>query len=135
MLRMARQPLGQSWKKAEIAKTEDISADYMAQIMVALRRAGLVNSQRGMQGGFTLARNPEAISVADVILAVDGAIFPSAEARGRSEGDTASSLRVTRSVWDGAAGVLRSYFEGITVQQLSQKAESMENDSTLVFEI
>jgi Rrf2 family protein len=59
----------------DIAAREKLPADYVEQIMLRLRRAGLVQSTRGARGGYVLARAPEAISVRDVINASELATF------------------------------------------------------------
>jgi Rrf2 family protein len=53
----------------DIAARERLPVDYVEQILLRLRRAGLVQSTRGARGGYALARAPEAISVRDVIAA------------------------------------------------------------------
>ncbi|URN13430.1 Rrf2 family transcriptional regulator [Streptomyces radiopugnans] len=59
--------------KAEaIAEAQEIPHKFLEGILSDMRRSGLVVSQRGSNGGYRLARSPEAISVADVIRAVDG---------------------------------------------------------------
>jgi len=59
----------------DIAAREKLPADYVEQIMLRLRRAGLVASTRGARGGYVLARPPERISVRDVITASELATF------------------------------------------------------------
>jgi Rrf2 family protein len=61
---------------AEIARTQGISQPYLEQIAIDLRRAGLLHSQRGAQGGYYLARPPEAMTPGDVIRALEGSILP-----------------------------------------------------------
>jgi Rrf2 family protein len=59
--------------KAEaIAQAENIPLKYLLSILNGLRQASIVNSQRGSDGGYSLARSPEDISVADVFGAVEG---------------------------------------------------------------
>ena len=60
--------------KAEIGGAEDISAGYLQQLMTTLTDAGLVRSYRGKNGGFTLARPAQDISVRQVIQATEGAL-------------------------------------------------------------
>jgi Rrf2 family nitric oxide-sensitive transcriptional repressor len=55
----------------EIAATARIPSAYLSKVMQGLVRAGLVNSQRGLHGGFTLTREPSQISVWDVVQAVE----------------------------------------------------------------
>src|SRR6185369_11854538 len=59
----------------ELAEAERLPADYIEQILLRLRRAGLVESVRGARGGYLLARNPTAISVRDVMAASEHQTF------------------------------------------------------------
>jgi Rrf2 family protein len=59
----------------DIAAREKLPGDYVEQIMLRLRRAGIVASTRGARGGYVLARTPERISVRDVITASELATF------------------------------------------------------------
>ena len=57
---------------SSIAERNKISVKYLEQIFSGLRRAGLVKSIKGPQGGYLLAKSPESITVADVIYSLDG---------------------------------------------------------------
>lgn len=59
----------------EMAEIENLPADYTEKILRRLRQAGLVTAVRGVSGGFQLARDPEEITVKDVIDATEGATF------------------------------------------------------------
>ena len=69
---MASQPQGRVFTKHELAEAEGLSCAYVQQLMIALRAAGFVSSHRGKVGGFTLSRNAETITVADVLTATEG---------------------------------------------------------------
>jgi Rrf2 family transcriptional regulator, nitric oxide-sensitive transcriptional repressor len=56
---------------AEIARHTRVPLGYLAKVMQSLRRAGLVSSQRGLQGGFVLASDPAELSILQVVLAVE----------------------------------------------------------------
>jgi Rrf2 family iron-sulfur cluster assembly transcriptional regulator len=56
---------------AEIAARQEISQEYLEQLFLKLRKAGLVDSARGPGGGYRLARRPDDIFVYDIIAAVD----------------------------------------------------------------
>lgn len=56
---------------AEVARRQKLSLSYLEQLFSRLRRQGLVTSSRGPGGGYALSREPTAISVADIIVAVD----------------------------------------------------------------
>lgn len=56
---------------AQISEATQVPSNYLAKIMQGLSRAGLVRSQRGPGGGHTLTRDPEVLTVLDVVNAVD----------------------------------------------------------------
>jgi len=60
----------------QVATSQGISQAYLEQIAIDLRRSGLLNSKRGAQGGYYLARAPEATTAGDVIRALEGSILP-----------------------------------------------------------
>lgn len=59
-----------------MAAQEHLSLEYLEQLAVALRKAGLIESYRGVHGGYTLARAPELISMGEVLRALEGPIAP-----------------------------------------------------------
>jgi Rrf2 family protein len=60
----------------DIARQEGISEKYLGQIIIPLKSGGLVISQRGSHGGYSLARSPEDITVKHVVEAIEGNIAP-----------------------------------------------------------
>lgn len=66
---------GKAVPARELAETERLPADYTEQILLRLRRQGLVTSVRGAKGGYRLAREPEAISVHEVMSAAEHQTF------------------------------------------------------------
>src|ERR1700722_20249619 len=58
-----------------IARAQQIPGKFLETILTQLRRAGLIRSQRGPEGGFWLARPAEEISLADIIRAIDGPLL------------------------------------------------------------
>lgn len=135
MVRLARLPSGASATVPELALIEDISPDYAAQIMMSLRRSGLVASRRGVGGGITLAKAPDAVTVADIVEAAEGPIRV-VDCRAGGETCRRASVCVTRDVWEGATNLLVSYFRGITLRMLVERAKARETDKTdTTFEI
>ena len=59
----------------DLAEREGLPADYVEQILLKLRRAGLVRSVRGAKGGYFLARDPNTVSVKDVMEAAENRTF------------------------------------------------------------
>ena len=74
MLRLVQQPAGQPVMIDAVSKEEGIPKSFLAKIFQDLAKAGLLRSQRGAGGGFTLAKSPDNISVLEIIEAIDGKI-------------------------------------------------------------
>lgn len=76
-LHLARRARGEEgpMPARELAARERLPADYVEQILLRLRRAGLVDSVRGARGGYLLARDPSQISVRDVMSAAEHQTF------------------------------------------------------------
>src|SRR2546421_11855534 len=85
-------------KGDRIAQAQEIPLKFLENILLDLKHAGLVRSQRGVEGGYWLARPPEQISLADVIRAVEG---PIANVRGMRSEDAqyAGAAAPLREVW------------------------------------
>jgi Rrf2 family protein len=118
VLLAARDP-GASMTKTEIADAEGISAGYVQQLMMALRLAGIVDSHRGREGGFSLSRPAEDITIADVLKAVEGDVMP-APCQGGASCERWDDCP-TRPVWDEAAALLNGLFSSITVASLATR--------------
>ena len=71
---MARSP--KSWSIPELSVQERIPIKFLEQILLALRRAGILGSKRGVGGGYVLSRPPSEISVGEVIRSLDGPFAP-----------------------------------------------------------
>jgi len=71
---------------AALAKRMGVSADYLMQLFVRMRRAGLVKSVRGPRGGFRLAKPAARLTVGDIVRAVEGPIAVTACVEQRTEG-------------------------------------------------
>src|SRR6266550_7619430 len=85
-------------KGERLAQAQEIPLKFLENILVELRHAGIVRSQRGVEGGYWLARPAEEISLAEVIRAVEG---PIANVRGvgPQEVEYAGSAGRLREVW------------------------------------
>ncbi len=94
----------------ELAEAQQLPRKFLDQVLGSLRRAGLVHSQRGAQGGYRLAVHASDVSVADVIRAVEG---PMAHVRGlRPEMlDYEGEAVHLQSVWIAVRASLRSVLE------------------------
>jgi len=101
-------------KASELAAAQDIPPRFLENILLALRRAGLVQSRRGTAGGFRLSRPAEEITIANVVRAVEG---PIANVQGVSPDQVAysGSAAALRDVWVAARASLRAVLEQVTL--------------------
>jgi Rrf2 family protein len=74
LLSLALHPEEQPTSVAELARRTGLPQPYLEQILLVLKGAGLVSSKRGAGGGYMLRRDPEEITLAQILTAVDGPI-------------------------------------------------------------
>jgi Rrf2 family protein len=105
-------------KGETIATNQGIPQKFLENILSDLRQSGLVKSQRGVDGGYRLAKPPADISVADVIRAVEG---PLASVRGEAPEDVeyGGAAQPLQDVWIAVRASLRQVVEHVTLADLS----------------
>ena len=106
--------------KAEaIARKQSIPLRFLEHILLDLKHAGLVSSQRGAEGGYWLAQPPAEITLADVIRAVEG---PLANVRGISPDalEYQGSAAKLRDVWVALRASVRSVLEQVTLADVAR---------------
>jgi len=103
----------------EIHERQGIDENYLNQILILLRKAGLIESVRGPQGGHRLARPPAQIDLLEVLVSLEGPLLPADAGRDGLPGEPLDR-DVVRDVWDGARAALQSYLQGITLDDLCQ---------------
>jgi Rrf2 family protein len=116
---MAELALGTGPTKAEqVATAQGIPLKFLENILLDLKHSGLVESQRGGDGGYWLARAPGDISLADVIRAVEG---PLANVRGhRPEAlSYEGAAAPLREVWVALRASVRGVLESVTLAQVA----------------
>ncbi len=99
---------------AEISERQAVSLSYLEQLFSQLRRAGLVQGMRGPGGGYRLARPANAVSVAEVIVAVDGPV------------NTDSESCLTHELWGELSEQLHEMLSGISLASLAEREASIE---------
>lgn len=78
---------------AEIARRRDIPAPLLEGLFATLRRAGIIQSQRGVKGGYSFARPPAEVTVLDVVEALDGEVSVDAREAGQVFADAVAAAR------------------------------------------
>jgi Rrf2 family iron-sulfur cluster assembly transcriptional regulator len=109
---------------AGISERQDISLSYLEQLFSRLRRHELVESVRGPGGGYFLAKSPEAVSVADIIRAVDEPI--DATQCGGKENCHDDHRCLTHDLWTGLNAHIYDYLDSITLASLAARKDECE---------
>ena len=86
ILDLASQPAGEPVRIADIARRQKIPQKFLEIILVGLKQAGFVESRRGAEGGYLLARNAESLTVGEVLRSIEGA--PQGRSRSRRKTET-----------------------------------------------
>jgi FeS assembly SUF system regulator len=101
-----------------IAAATGVPEPTVAKVLKALASANMVLSQRGAHGGYRLARPLTAISVADVIAAVDGPIALTACVEGGAGGCDVQNMCAVKGRWDLVNDAIRNALLGITLAEM-----------------
>jgi Rrf2 family transcriptional regulator, cysteine metabolism repressor len=88
----------------ELARRRDIPVQFLEQLFAALRRAGVLRSQRGVKGGYSFAREPSQVTVLEIVELLDGPFGAGAD-----------------SVFADAAAAARAVLEGSTIADLVER--------------
>lgn len=108
-------------KKKDIAEAEGITPDYVEQILIRLKAAGLVRSHRGKAGGFSLAVDPRTLTVAHVLQAMEGrmTIAPCLEEGACRRSEYCS----TRDLWKKLDQTLMQVLSEATIGDLAEQSK------------
>lgn len=113
----------------EIARRQLISETYLEQLMGALRKAGLVSSKRGAQGGYELSHPPEQITIGQIIRVLEGPITPldcldTDSGNGPYCGQPKQC--VLRNLWKELQDSMKRVLDNTTLEDLRQDAVKLE---------
>jgi Rrf2 family protein len=113
-LELAAAEDGRPVKGERIATAQAIPLRFLENILMQLRHAGLVESRRGAEGGYRLAKPAADVTLADVIRAIDGPLAGVSGARPETLA-FAGVAEPMRDVWIAVRASLRSVLEGVTL--------------------
>jgi len=117
-----------------ISEKLGISKIYLEQVFSLLKRAGLVTSIKGAQGGYQLSRAPGEISALDLLVAVETSLFEQTEGTvGEKAPDIDGAMRV--AVFERLDGAIRDALSKITLEDLVSEAEKHKGEQALMFYI
>lgn len=111
---------GSSVSAPEIAERQNISQKYLEQILTHLRQAGLIRAQKGLRGGYALARPADLIPLTDILNALDNSILEEMNS-GENEDDHSLRGAVNASVWRGLNQSIHAFTESRTLSDIIQE--------------
>jgi Rrf2 family cysteine metabolism transcriptional repressor len=91
----------------EIARTRDIPVQFLEGLFATLRRAGILQSQRGVKGGYSFARPPAEITVLEIVELLEGELGTDAAANG--------------AVWTEAVEAVKNVLGGSTIAEVAER--------------
>jgi Rrf2 family cysteine metabolism transcriptional repressor len=107
---LARRGAGQPVPIAEIARARDIPVQFLEGLFATLRRAGILQSQRGVKGGYLFAKQPDEVTVLEVTELLDGELGAAPD---------------SDPIWVDAADALKAVLAGTTIADIAaREAES-----------
>jgi len=118
----------------DVAQAQDISAEYLEQLMVPLRTAKLLRSVRGAKGGYYLARPPEQIRLKEIVTALEGDVAPVHCVADPERCDRAATC-AAREVWSEMHSALEEILCRTTLADLSARQEALEAAGTESYQI
>ena len=102
----------------DIASRQNISKKYLEQIVPILNKSDILNTNRGYQGGYKLAKSPDKYTVGDILLLTEGSLSPVACLDHDPNECERSGECYTLPVWQGLKKVICDYLYGITLQDI-----------------
>jgi Rrf2 family protein len=120
---LAGKPLDKVCLLSDIAAAVDVPPTFLAKIFQQFSKIGLVKSFRGTGGGFMLGREPESISLLEVVEAVEGPIMPNRCVAAPTACERSGFCNV-HPVWKRVQGEVRGVLGGVSLKELASKDSS-----------
>ena len=118
-----------------VAQREHISEKYLEHLFASLKKAGLIRSVRGAQGGYRLARSPEDITLGDIIRVLEGPIAPTecvVDDDGEEKCERSSDC-VMRSIWTDVRDQINGILDDITLAQIVEDQRRMSGQGHMYY--
>ena len=132
---LAKYAINEPVSLSDVAERQSISISYLEQLIAKLKKAGIVQSTRGAQGGYSLAKNPADISVGEILRALEGSLSPVDCSAVDGEGETecsASNFCVTKYVWKRINDSINDTVNNMFLSELLAESENVKNDASRV---
>jgi len=140
MADMALNSRGEHVSLNSIAERQNISENYLEQVFSSLRKAGLVKSVKGAQGGYIIAGDPADITVGNILRVLEGSLSVADEKLGQTGMDIGMDKKsllycVDKVVWTRINESIDKAVDSITLEDLVNEYHKINNESTHMFYI
>ena len=117
-----------------IARRQAISVRFLEQVMASLKKAGLVESIRGSQGGYVLSRDPKTINIAQIVEAIEGPITPMDHPAGIQEyRHLQMNGYIIKGVWEEVRKAISNVLSTVSIEDMCQRKR--EQERTVMYHI
>jgi Rrf2 family protein len=135
---LAAHSAGEQVALIHIAKRQDLSVNYLEQVFSLLKKAGIVRSVKGAQGGYMLAKDPAKITVGDIIRAIEGEICLVDE-EPPSESVSLILKNMQQCIWDNVwkkmTESVLEVIDHITLEELMKEYQVLHIDDNIMYYI
>jgi Rrf2 family cysteine metabolism transcriptional repressor len=119
-----------------IARRQVIPARFLEQVLHGMKKAGLVSSIRGAQGGYVLSKKPSEVSIVEILEALDGPLSLPNGGAARAQGRRLSKPELLLGkVWEQVYQAERHVLEAISVEELAGQQRVLEQERSLMYHI
>lgn len=133
LLDLAVYSSGEHVPLSNIAERQNISENYLEQVFSALRKAGIINSVKGAQGGYILAKKTSEISVGTILRVLEGDLAVANEEIS-NDGVTIQEC-IQLKVWDEITTRINEFVDSLTLEDMVQEYTDMTSQSALMYYI
>lgn len=118
-----------------IAQRQGVSENYLEQVFSALRKAGIVRSIKGAQGGYILSDSPSNITVGEILRALEGDLSIVDEDIDSKSSSQSVEYSVVKSVWDEVNKSIYKVVDSITLEDLVNEYRVLNESLSLMYYI
>lgn len=111
----------------EIAQKQNISKKYLEQIVTILSRGDMLQTSRGFQGGYKLAKSPDKYTVGEILRLTEGGLAPVACLENEPNMCQRCNECQTLFVWEGLYSLIENYLDGITLRDIMDRQAAGDN--------
>jgi len=116
----------------EIAERQNISKQYLEQIVSLLNTSSVLRTSRGKQGGYMLSKEPSKYSVAQILRITEGSLAPVACLEDEVNLCDRADACKTLPMWNGLNKVISEYLEGISLQDILEQYQERSESSYMI---